>query len=309
MPSMKYTVELPANLIAPPGEFQTIEAIVEMAKAIEAAGGDALWVTDHPAPDARWLLDSGGHDTIDPFTALAVAATVTTRIRLHTNVIILPYRNPFLTAKSVASLDVMSGGRVILGTGGGYLEGEFHALGVDFKKRGPLYDEALETMALAWSGKEVFKKGMNFDAKSILPRPAPAKPPTIWIGGAGDKALARVAKWGNGWSPYFGKVRNDEFRKAQTALSSIDDLRARVGQLKEMLQAAGRTDPVDVICNMLDAPKTMNRSEADRCLQSLGALTEAGATWVFCGGPHTSRAAYIDHVRWLGEEVFARARS
>jgi probable F420-dependent oxidoreductase len=305
---MKYTVELPANLVTPPGEFQTIEAVREIATAIEAAGGDALWVTDHPAPVARWLFE-GGHDTIDPFVALSIAATVTTRIRLHTNVIILPYRNPFLTAKSVASLDTFTGGRTILGTGGGYLEGEFHALGIDFRKRGALYDEALETMNLAWSGQEVSKKGMNFNAQGILPRPAPPRKPTVWIGGAGDKALARVAKWGDGWSPYFGKVREDEFRKAQSALGSIDDLRSRVAQLKEMLEAAGRTDPVDVIVNLLDAPKRMDKSEADRCLQSVGALTEAGATWVFAGGPHTSRAAYIDHVRWLGEEVIARSRS
>ena len=307
---MKFTLNLPASYIDPPGEFQTIAAVTEMAQAIEAAGADALWVTDHPAPDAAWLRDPRGHDAVDPFVTLSIAAAVTKTVRLHTNVLILPYRNPFLTAKAVATLEVMSGGRMILGVGGGYQEGEFSALGVEFKKRGALFDEALETMNLAWSGQDVVKQGLFFDAKGNLPRPAPPRPPAIWIGGAADKALERVVKWGAGWSPYFGPSPEaaGEFRKATSALSSVADLKARAGQLKEMLDAAGRKDPVDICVNMIDAPGAMDRAAADQCLDSLGALAEAGATWVFGGGPHASRAGYIDYIRWFGEEVIARVK-
>lgn len=303
---MKFTINLPASEINPPGEFQTIEAVTQMAAAIEAAGGDACWVTDHPAPDAAWLRDPRGHDAVDPFVTLSIAAAATKTLKLHTNVLILPYRNPFLTAKAVATLEVMSGGRMILGVGGGYQEGEFSALGVDFRKRGALLDEALETVRLAWSGEDVVKKGMFFDAKGNLPRPAPEKTPTIWIGGAVDKTLERVVKWGNGWCPYFGPV-GGAFRAATSALSSVDDFRSKRAQLGEMLEAAGRTDPVDVCVNLPAPPSAMTRSEADRCLQSLGEIGEAGATWVFCGGPHASRAQYIDFIAWFGAEVIARA--
>lgn len=304
---MKFTVNLPAAVIEPAGEFQTAAAIRDMAMAIEASGADACWVTDHPAPDAAWLRDPRGHDAVDPFIALSFAAAATTRLRLHTNVLVLPYRNPFLTAKAVATLEVMSGGRLILGVGGGYQEGEFSALGVDFRKRGALMDEALETMAAAWSGEDVVKKGLTFDAKGNLPRPTPARPPTIWIGGAADKALERVVKWGAGWSPYFGPP-GGEFREAQRALASPADLQARVRQLREMLEAAGRTDPVDVCVNLPDPPKRMDRAEADRCLQTVGMLAEAGATWLFTGAEHASRAGFIENVRWFGEAVITRAR-
>jgi probable F420-dependent oxidoreductase len=303
---MKFSMQLPASAIEPAGEFQTLEAVRAMAAAIEASGADACWVTDHPAPDAAWLRDPRGHDAVDPFVALSIAAAATTRLRLHTNVLILPYRNPFLTAKAVASLEVMAGGRMILGVGGGYQEGEFSALGVDFKKRGALFDEALETMRLAWSGEDVIKQGLTFDARGVLPRPRPPRAPTVWIGGAVDRTLERVVKWGTGWCPFFGPKDGGAFRKAQAAVGSVDELKAKVGELGERLAAAGRTDPADVCVNLLNAPTRMDRSEADRCLDSLGALAEAGATWVFTGAPHPSRAAFLDHVRWFGEEVIAR---
>jgi probable F420-dependent oxidoreductase len=303
---MKYTIHLPANVIEPPGEFQTLQAVQQMAQAIEAAGADACWVTDHPAPDAAWLRDPRGHDAVDPFIALAFAAAATTRLKLHTNVLILPYRNPFLTAKAVATLEVMAGGRMILGVGGGYQEGEFSALGADFRKRGALMDEALETMMLAWSGQDVVKKGLNFDARGNLPRPSLSRPPPIWIGGAADKALERVVKWGSGWCPFFGP-EGGAFRQAQRALGSVDELKARVAQLREMLDAAGRTDPVDICVNLLDAPTRQDRAEADRCLETVGALTEAGATWVFTGPPHRTRSEFLDHLAWFGEAVIARS--
>src|SRR5262245_21320264 len=120
-----------------PEEFTTGEAIAEMAKAAEAAGFDAVFVTDHPFPDDRWLA-GGGHHALDPFVALAFAAASTTTLRLHTNLYVAAYRNPFLSAKAVATLDHLSNGRVILGIGAGYLEPEFDALGVAFDERNDL---------------------------------------------------------------------------------------------------------------------------------------------------------------------------
>ena len=83
---------------------------------------------------------------------------------LHTNILVMAYRNPFLTAKAAATLQVLSGGRLILGAGAGYQKAEFDALGVDFHKRGKLFDEAIDTIRLAWGGGAVVKEGLNFNA-------------------------------------------------------------------------------------------------------------------------------------------------
>ena len=128
--------------------------VVPVAKAVEAAGWDGLAFTEHPAPGHRWLAEGGGHQTLDPFVALAAAAAVTERIRLLTYLAVLPYRNPLLTAKAAATVDMISGGRFILGVGTGYLKTEFFALGVDFDERNALFDEALDVMPLHWSGEK-----------------------------------------------------------------------------------------------------------------------------------------------------------
>ena len=305
---MKFSLQLPAMVVEPEGEFQTAEAVREIATTMEQRGVDACWVTDHPAPAADWLRDARGHDAIDPFVALSVAAAYTQRLRLHINLLVLPYRNPFLTAKSVASLEVMSGSRTILGIGSGYLEGEFSALGVDFRKRGALTDEALETMMLAWSGEDVVKKGLNFDARGNLARPFPPRTPTMWIGGAADKALERVVKWGHGWVPFFGPKDAGTFRQAQKALGTLDDLRARSRQLKDMLAQAGRTDPVDICVNLPTGLGEMGRAEAEQAVEAVQACSEAGATWIFAGFPHPSRSQFLDHLQWFEEDVMAKTR-
>ena len=145
-------------------------------------------MTDHPAPSSKWLHASG-HDALDPFTAFAFVAAASTKLQLQTNILVLPYRNPFITAKAATTLQVLSEGRFILGVGSGYQEAEFEALGVDFHQRGKLTDEALETIREIWRGGSIVKKGMGFEAKGNEPRPAPNPPPKIWIGGSSDKAL------------------------------------------------------------------------------------------------------------------------
>ena len=130
------------------GELSSAAAIAAMASGAEAAGFDAVFVTDHPFPGDRWLA-TGGHHALDPFVALSFAAAATRDLRLHTNLLVLAYRNPFLSAKAVATLDSLSEGRVIVGIGAGYLEPEFEALGVDFAERNELTDEAIVALRAA----------------------------------------------------------------------------------------------------------------------------------------------------------------
>src|ERR1019366_9842386 len=107
-----------------------------------------------PFPGDTWLAP-GGPPALDPLVALSCAAAATSTIRLHTNLFILAYRNPFLAAKGIATLDVLSGGRMVVGIGAGYLEPEFDALGVPFEERKDRMDEALAAMEAAWSGQSV----------------------------------------------------------------------------------------------------------------------------------------------------------
>ena len=151
--------------------------------AVEQAGFDAFALTEHPIPGANWLAH-GGHQTLDPFVGLAFAAAVTERIRLLTHLSVVPYRNPFLLAKSAATLDRCSKGRFILGIGTGYHKTEFFALGVDFEERNALFDEALDVLPRAWSGEPFDAEGLHFTAKGVIQRPRPAQNPIpIWIGG------------------------------------------------------------------------------------------------------------------------------
>src|SRR5690348_8441543 len=136
---MHISFGLPTHRVDVP-ELVSAHAIAAISLAAEQAGFFAVYVTEHPMPGDDWLA-TGGHHALDPFVALSFAAAATSSIRLQTNLAVPAYRNPFLLAKSVASLDHLSGGRVILGVGAGYLEPEFRALGVDYAERNALTDE------------------------------------------------------------------------------------------------------------------------------------------------------------------------
>src|SRR4051812_49376086 len=170
---MQVSLGLPIHRVDAGAEFVSGEAVTAMARAAEEAGFGAVFVTDHPAPPVAWI-DGGGHHTLDPLVTLGVAATATTTIRVQTNLYVPAYRHPLLSAKAVATLDVLSGGRVILGVGAGYLDGEFAAVGADFGARNGALDAALMTMRRAWSGEPV-------DGVLSLPRPQQQPGPPIWV--------------------------------------------------------------------------------------------------------------------------------
>lgn len=302
---MKFTLDIPLGVITP-GEFQSLDAIREMAGALESAGIDACYITDHPAPDATWL-HAHGHDALDPFTAFAFVAAVTSRLRLHTNIVVLPYRNPFVTAKAAATLQMLSGGRLILGVGGGYQAGEFDALGIDFHKRGKLFDEALEVIRLAWAGGAVAYEGMGFKAAGNEPRPIPDPAPPIWIGGGSDKAVERAARWGDGWSPFFAAPTNSKINR-ESGIQSVGQLGEKIARLKTLRVEQGKTGPFDIAIGPRVSAKFGTKDCAEQLIEALHDLAAVGITWAMIAPPHDSRAAYIDHVRWFAGDVAARMR-
>lgn len=300
---MKFTVAVPLGVITP-GEFQTLPAVTEMARALESAHVDACWVTDHPAPSAAWL-HANGHDTLDPFTSLAFVAAVSSRLMIHTNIVVLPYRNAFVTAKAAATLQVLSGNRLILGLGGGYQKPEFEALGVDFHKRGALFDEALEVLRLAWGGGAVTKQGLCFHATGNEPRPAPDPQPPIWIGGGSEKAVARAARWGDGWCPFFAAPTLSKLNQ-DSGIQSVEHLAGKIAQLHDLRAAHARVGRFDVSIAPRVRIKTCSRAEADQFVEAVEELAGVGVTWVTAELPHASRQAYVDAASWFGAEVIAR---
>lgn len=300
---MKFTMSLPVGDITP-GEFQTTAAIREMAAALEAARIDACYVTDHPAPSAEWL-HANGHDALDPFTVFGFVAAATTKLLLHTNILVMPYRNPFLTAKAAATLQVLSDGRLILGTGAGYQQVEFEALGVDFHKRGALFDEALEVMRMAWAGGAVVKQGLNFNATGNEPRPALASTPPIWIGGGSGKAVERAALWGDGWSPFFAAPTMTKANQ-ESGIHTVEQLGENIQKLHELRGKLNKTGPFDVAIGARAKLDYASRESADKYLEAVAKLADVGVTWVMIEAPHPSRQGYIENVQWFGEEIIAR---
>lgn len=300
---MKFSMLIPVGHGAT-GEFQSAGAIATIARALESARVDACFLTDHPAPSAEWLR-ADGHDALDPFTTLAFVAASSSTLKMFTNILVLPYRNPFITAKAAATLQVLSGGRFMMGVGGGYQKGEFDALGVDFSKRGALLDEAIEVIRLAWSGEVVVKKGMNFDARGNLPRPVPNPPPPIWIGGSSDKAVARAANVGDGWCPYFVRAGQSKINQ-DTALYTTQQLAEKIARLHGLRAAQGRSGTFDVAIGPPLRPELGSRNDADRYLDELREFARIGVTWVTTVPPSHSMQAYLDYVQWFGKEVIAR---
>ena len=174
-------------------EFLTKSSLTRFSVAAEAAGFSGIGFTDHPAPSERWLA-AGGHDALDPLTALAFCAAVTDRLRLIPNILVLPYRNPFLVAKAGATLDALSDGRFTLAVATGYLRAEYQALGVDFDQRNALFDEAIEVILGVWSENDFAYQGTTFAASGQTANPKPDPLPRFGSAGtAGSRGSGSPA--------------------------------------------------------------------------------------------------------------------
>jgi len=170
------------------------EILVPCAEAAERAGLESLWITDHLAIPPDDAEGSGGRYT-DPLTTLAYLAARTERIGRGTGVLILPYRRPLPMAKAVATVQELSGGRLRLGVGVGWMEAEFRALGIDRARRGRDTDAALDLLHRGFANAEVEANGQRF-----LFDPRPERPP-VYVGGHGEHALRRTVRFGDGWMP------------------------------------------------------------------------------------------------------------
>jgi probable F420-dependent oxidoreductase len=177
-----------------------IAKILDTVRRVEALGFDSLWVTDHIlVPQTLEIIYRD--NMLDPLALLSHVAALTTRVKIGTSVIILPYRNPIVLAKMLATTDQLSAGRLIFGAAVGWMEPEFAALGAPFEERGALSDECLRLIKALWTQDKVSFEGRYFNFKDMQasPRPVQQPHPPIWVGGNSPRARRRVAEYGDGW--------------------------------------------------------------------------------------------------------------
>ena len=223
------------------GAFSDPTLMGHLATTAERCGIESLWTGDHvaipvchlPYPGSKDGHTKGGDQVPipDPLIPLAYVAAITKTIKLATGILILPQRHPIYTAKEVATLDVLSGGRVMLGIGSGWMKEEFESLGIDFRKRGARTDEAIQAMRALWSeGPSTFEgKHFSFGPLHSYPKPVRKAVP-IHVGGNSPAAARRAGRFGDG---YFPTVVNPEKLKQAFAL------------VRSEAQAAGR-DPAAI---------------------------------------------------------------
>jgi probable F420-dependent oxidoreductase len=302
---MRYTLEYPSELPTAPDDFLEPAVIHDVVTRAEAAGFSAIALSEHPAPSLKWRRN-GGHNTLDPVAALSFMAAVTTDIKLMTNLFVLPFRNPYLSAKALGSLDILSAGRLIAGVGAGYLRSEFAALGVDVADRAQLLDEALSALRSIWTDPETPVSGPGFTATGPmwLQPPVQRPHPPIWIGGNTAAAVRRVVEYGSGWMPLIAPAGMAS-AIGTAALEDADAFGVRLGRLRQAMADAGR-DPdsldVQVICPWIDLNDDSSLRQAQ---DTLSELAGHGATWAVAHVAEATPAAAVEYIAAFGEAVIA----
>ena len=300
---MKINVPLPFDW-AQEDAMLTMDGLTTVAQTIEKAGYHAALVTDHPVPTGRWL-DSGGHEAHEPFVTLSMIAAVTRKVRLQTGILVLPYRNPFLVARAVATLDRFSNGRVTLSFGAGYLKGEYRALGVDFEQRNELMDEYMKALKVSLTGEEFTFEGTGYTAlgNRIVPGPIQKPHPPLFVGGNSNRAIRRVVELGDGWNPFFTNALQTSTTRT-AAMEGEKELIEGIAYMKAHCEKIGREDLPEVVLGGVTAPG--QRIEGQALLDLLGRYRELGVTGaaVYVNGATVSE--WCDSAAKIGEEIIAK---
>ncbi|QDQ98822.1 TIGR03619 family F420-dependent LLM class oxidoreductase [Tomitella fengzijianii] len=300
---MQYSYQFPGHALAQWDAWAEGRDLTDIAVCAEEAGFDVVSATDHPFPGGRWV-DNGGHHAFDPFVALSFMASATTTIRVMTFLLVSGYRNPYLMAKSISSLDVLSRGRTAIGMGAGYQRREFAALGADFPRRGPLFDEAVAAMREAWLGEPLLREESEFPATGnvMLPRPRQRPGPPILIGGNSKAAMRRVAELGDGWLPFEQTAPMAE--TTGTPRLSADDLPDHISAIGERRAALGRDPHFEVIYTPLQHDDPARR--ADALMELSARLESSGVTHIALEGTGPTLSACINEIEHIGDAVIAK---
>jgi probable F420-dependent oxidoreductase len=268
------------------GKHGATTEIIEVAQHAERLGFDSVWLHDHlfmPATiRARYPYNEAGsvgfayrQDIYDPISMMAAVAMNTTTVQIGTSVLIVPYRNPIVLARMLATLDHLSAGRILFGLGVGWMTEEFEALGIGdyYPIRGTVTDEWVRICLALWSGEdEVDYAGRFHSFQDLVGEPAAVQRPHIplWIGGKGEVAARRVARYGDGY---------------QTITSSPEEVRAELVLVRNELELKGR-EMSEIVVSMLGPPVMIGASgpvgpsvisgSTEQMIDQLGQFSDAG---------------------------------
>ena len=277
---MRYNLMFPMRAVKHWTQWSQGASLADVARMVEKAGFDGFSMSEHPYPDKEWLAH-GGHHAFDPFVSLSFAAAATTRIQVMTYILVSGYRSPYLTAKSAASLDLLSDGRFTLGTGAGYLKSEFDALHADFGRRGTLLDEAIHAWKATWIGDE--HRGPEFGVRDHIALPLPLTPggPPVWIGGNSAAAQRRVVEVADGWMPMAASGEMATITRARP-LEDVGTLGEWIADVNKRRAELGR-GPADVSFVPFEASLLASGDCGAFCSAvrpQLATYAEAGVTWI-----------------------------
>jgi probable F420-dependent oxidoreductase len=304
--TLKYNLMFPMRAVKHYRRWIGEGDLGDVARIAESAGFDAIAMSEHPFPDREWLAN-GGHHAFDPFVSLGMMAAATERLRVITYVMVAGYRSPYLAAKSAASLDLLSGGRLTLGMAAGYLKAEFDALGADFARRGALLDEAIAAMRASWEGTD--HDGPEFGVRGHLALPGPARPggPPIWIGGNSRAARRRAVELGQGWMPILQSPEMAAITRTPP-LADMVTLRGLIADLNERRAEAGGA-PMDIALAPFEGDALRGGDTGAFCSAFAARREEyrdAGVTWITIEPASRDLEAFRRDVATIGERVIGR---
>ncbi|WP_189264586.1 LLM class F420-dependent oxidoreductase [Streptomyces fuscichromogenes] len=299
---MQLPVQSQSTIYAEPWEAAAGPAdLVALARAVERAGFAYLAVCDHVAIPRR-LAEAMSTVWYDPVATLAHLAAVTERVRLLSHVAVVGLRHPLLTAKQYATLDHLSGGRLVLGVGAGHVREEFEVLGVDFGQRGAVLDEAVDALRAAL-GPEEFPshhgKFYDFEGLGQRPRPAQERVP-VWVGGSSPAAVRRAALKGDGWLP-----QGDPRDRLPAQIARLRRLREEAG-VEEPITVGAITEPLYVGTPDWAVGRRTLTGAPEVIAESLRAYGDMGVHQIQVRFRSRSRAELIDQIEAFGADVAPR---
>ncbi|SMF56764.1 LLM class F420-dependent oxidoreductase [Streptomyces sp. Amel2xC10] len=304
--SLVHGIQLPvqsqSTIYAEPWEADAGAAeLVAVARAADRAGFAYIAVCDHVAIPRR-LAAAMSTVWYDPVATLAHLAAVTERVRLLAHVAVVGLRHPLLTAKQYATLDHLSGGRLILGVGAGHVREEFEVLGVDFERRGAVLDETIDALRAALGPEEYpahHGKRFDFEGLGQRPRPAQAHVP-LWVGGSSPAAVRRAALKGDGWLP-----QGDPRDRLPAQIERLRRLREDAG-ITRPLTVGALTEPLYVGTPAWDVGRRTLTGPAEALAESLRAYAAMGVDQIQVRFRSRSLAELTDQIAAFGTEVAPR---
>ncbi|WP_149825102.1 LLM class F420-dependent oxidoreductase [Streptomyces tailanensis] len=297
---MQLPVQSQSTLYAEPWEADTGAGdLVGIARAADRAGFAYIASCDHVAIPRR-LAPAMGTVWYDPVATLAFLAGVTERVRLLSHVAVVGLRHPLLTAKQYATLDHLSGGRLILGVGAGHVREEFEALGVDFERRGAVLDESLDALRAALGPDEFpSHQGKLYDFEGLGQRPRPAQERVpLWVGGSSPAAVRRAAARGDGWLP-----QGDPRDRLPAQIARLRRLREEAGTDDRPFVVGAITEPLYVGEPGWDVGRRTLTGPPEALAESLRAYADMGVHQIQVRFRSRSRGELVDQMGAFGAEV------